>query len=66
MRARTNSSISSRKAASPSKPNRIESLNGITLATAGGVTVNGAKAIAADVAADNGMIHAIDIVIMFR
>ena len=38
----------------------------ITLATAGGVTVNGAKVIAADVAADNGVIHAIDIVIMPR
>ena len=36
----------------------------ITLATAGGVTVNGAKVIAADVAADNGVIHAIDTVIM--
>ena len=36
----------------------------ITLATTGGVTVNGAKVIAADVAADNGVIHAIDTVIM--
>lgn len=36
----------------------------ITLATAGGVTVNGAKVIAADVAADNGVIHAIDTVLM--
>ena len=36
----------------------------ITLATAGGVTVNGAKVVAADVAADNGVIHAIDTVIM--
>jgi uncharacterized surface protein with fasciclin (FAS1) repeats len=36
----------------------------ITLATAGGVTVNGAKVIAADVAASNGVIHAIDTVIM--
>ncbi len=36
----------------------------ITLATTGGVTVNGAKVIAADVAADNGVIHAIDTVLM--
>ena len=36
----------------------------ITLATSGGVTVNGAKVVAADVAADNGVIHAIDTVIM--
>ncbi len=36
----------------------------ITLATAAGVTVNGAKVIAADVAADNGVIHAIDTVLM--
>jgi uncharacterized surface protein with fasciclin (FAS1) repeats len=36
----------------------------ITLATAGGVTVNGAKVVAADVAASNGVIHAIDTVIM--
>ena len=36
----------------------------VTLATAGGVTVNGAKVVAADVAADNGVILAIDTVIM--
>ncbi len=36
----------------------------VTLATMGGVTVNGAKVVAADVAADNGVIHAIDTVIM--
>ena len=36
----------------------------ITLATMGGVTVNGAKVVAADVAASNGVIHAIDTVIM--
>lgn len=36
----------------------------VTLATAGGVTVNGAKVVKADVAADNGVIHAIDTVIM--
>lgn len=36
----------------------------VTLATTGGVTVNGAKVVAADVAASNGVIHAIDTVIM--
>lgn len=36
----------------------------VTLATSGGVTVNGAKVVAADVAASNGVIHAIDTVIM--
>ena len=34
------------------------------MATACGVTVNSAKVIAADVAVDNGAIHAIDTVIM--
>jgi uncharacterized surface protein with fasciclin (FAS1) repeats len=34
------------------------------LATAGGVTINGAKVVAADVAASNGVIHVIDTVIM--
>ena len=36
----------------------------ITLSTADGVTVNGAKVIQADVAADNGVIHVIDAVIL--
>ncbi len=36
----------------------------IKLATEGGVTVNGATVIAADVAASNGVIHAIDQVIL--
>ncbi len=36
----------------------------VALATMGGVTVNGAKVIQADVAADNGVIHAIDAVIL--
>ena len=48
------------------KPGLVKTVQGgeITLATTGGVTVNGAKVVAADVAADNGIIHAIDTVIM--
>jgi uncharacterized surface protein with fasciclin (FAS1) repeats len=38
----------------------------VRLATQGGVTVNDAKVVTADVAADNGVIHAIDTVIMPR
>jgi uncharacterized surface protein with fasciclin (FAS1) repeats len=36
----------------------------IKLSTSGGVTVNGAKVVAADVLASNGVIHAIDAVIL--
>ncbi len=36
----------------------------IALSTADGVTVNGATVVAADVAASNGVIHAIDAVIL--
>ncbi|MCX6457005.1 MAG: fasciclin domain-containing protein [Actinobacteria bacterium] len=36
----------------------------IKLSTMGGVTVNGAKVVAADVSASNGVIHAIDAVIL--
>ena len=36
----------------------------VKLSTADGVTVNGAKVVTADVAASNGVIHAIDAVIL--
>lgn len=36
----------------------------VTISTADGVTVNGAKVVTADVVADNGVIHAIDSVIL--
>jgi len=36
----------------------------VKLSTMGGVTVNGAKVVSADVAASNGVIHAIDAVIL--
>ncbi len=48
------------------KAGNVKTVQGqdITLATMGGVTVNGAKVVKADVAASNGVIHAIDTVIM--
>ena len=39
-------------------------LEGHAIGTTGGVTVDNAKVIAADVAADNGVIHVIDTVLM--
>jgi uncharacterized surface protein with fasciclin (FAS1) repeats len=36
----------------------------LTIGTTGGVTVNGAKVVMADVKADNGVIHAIDSVVL--
>jgi uncharacterized surface protein with fasciclin (FAS1) repeats len=52
--------------ASDVKPGTAKTAQGsdLTLATAGGVTVNGAKVVAADVLADNGVIHVIDTVLM--
>ncbi len=48
------------------KAGKVKTVQGsmVTLSTKGGVKVNGAKVVAADVAADNGVIHAIDKVIM--
>ncbi len=48
------------------KPGMVKTVQGqeLTLATTGGVTVNGAKVVAADVVADNGVIHAIDTVVL--
>ena len=48
------------------KAGHVKTVQGSDLAraTEGGVTVNGAKVIAADVAASNGVIHAIDTVLM--
>lgn len=48
------------------KAGKVKTVQGseATLATQGGVTIDGAKVVAADVAADNGVIHAIDTVIM--
>ena len=48
------------------KAGKVKTVQGgeLTLATTGGVTVNGAKVIKADVTADNGVIHVIDTVLL--
>ena len=48
------------------KAGPVKSVQGgsLTLGTTGGVTVDGAKVIMADVKADNGVIHAIDTVVI--
>ena len=48
------------------KPGKVKTVEGknVKITTAGGVKVNNAKVVAADVAADNGVIHAIDTVLM--
>lgn len=48
------------------KGGKVKTVQGeqLTLATKGGVTVDKAKVVSADVAADNGVIHAIDTVLM--
>ena len=48
------------------KAGKVKSVQGteLTLGTTGGVTVDGAKVIKADIATDNGVIHVIDSVLM--
>ena len=48
------------------KPGKVKTVQGsdLTIATAGGVTVDAAKVTTADIAADNGVIHVIDSVLM--
>ena len=48
------------------KPGMVKSVQGaqLKIGTTGGVMVDKAKVVAADVAADNGVIHAIDTVLM--
>jgi uncharacterized surface protein with fasciclin (FAS1) repeats len=48
------------------KAGKVKSVQGseLTLATAGGVTVDGAKVVKADIVADNGVIHVIDSVVL--
>ena len=58
--------VGSKVLAKDIKPGKVKTVQGseLTLATAGGVTVDGAKVTAADIAADNGVIHVIDTVVM--
>ncbi len=48
------------------KPGKVKTVQGseLTLSTTGGVMVNDAKVVMADVKADNGVIHAIDSVVL--
>jgi len=48
------------------KAGKVKTVQGgeLTVATAGGVTVDGAKVTATDIAASNGVIHVIDTVVM--
>lgn len=48
------------------KPGAVKTVNGETamLATKGGVTIDKAKVVAADLTADNGVVHVIDTVIL--
>jgi len=50
------------------KPGKVKTVQGseLTLSTTGGLTVDGAKVIKADIVADNGVIHVIDTVLMPR
>jgi len=48
------------------KDGKVKTVQGaeLSIATSGGVTVNGAKVTATDIVADNGVIHVIDRVVM--
>jgi uncharacterized surface protein with fasciclin (FAS1) repeats len=48
------------------KAGKVKTVQGsdLTVTTAGGVQVNGAKVVKADIVADNGVIHVIDTVVM--
>ena len=48
------------------KPGKVKTVQGgsLTVATAGGVTVDNAKVTATDIVADNGVIHVIDTVVL--
>ena len=58
--------VSGKVMAKDVKAGMVKTVQGsdITLATTGGVTVNGAKVTSADIVADNGVIHVIDTVLM--
>ena len=58
--------VSGKVMAKDVKAGKVKTVQGseLTLGTAGGVTVNGAKVVKADIAADNGVIHVIDSVVL--
>ena len=58
--------VSGKVLAKDIKPGMVKTVQGsdVTVATTGGVMVNNAKVVAADVPASNGVIHAIDTVLM--
>ena len=58
--------VSGKVIAKDVKAGKVKTVQGseLTLGTTGGVTVDGAKVTKADIAADNGVIHAIDSVLM--
>ncbi len=58
--------VSGKVMASDVKAGKVASVEGekLTLATKGGVMVNNAKVVKADIVADNGVIHVIDSVLM--
>jgi uncharacterized surface protein with fasciclin (FAS1) repeats len=58
--------VSGKVMAKDVKAGKVKTVQGseLTLGTAGSVTVNGAKVVKADIAADNGVIHVIDSVVL--
>jgi len=58
--------VSGKVMAKDVKAGKVKTVQGseLTLGTAGGVTVNGAKVVKADIVADNGVIHVIDSVVL--
>ena len=58
--------VSGKVLAKDVKAGMVKTVQGsdLTVATMGGVTVNGAKVTQADIVADNGVIHVIDTVVM--
>ncbi len=58
--------VSGKVMAKDVKAGKVKTVQGgeLTLATAGGVMVNGAKVVSADIVADNGVIHVIDTVLL--
>ena len=58
--------VSGKVMAKDVKAGKVKTVQGseLTLGTAGGVTVDGAKVIAADIVADNGVIHVVDSVLL--